>query len=186
MKIFKTKKRGKTHMPYMDNENAERLVNTYADTILRISYMYLKETHDAEDICQNIFLKLLSNDIHFDSSSHEKAWIIRSSINACKDHLRTAFWKRATDLNEVPEIPAHDNPESELLDLILTLPKNYRVSIYLYYYEGYPINEIASILGKSENTVSAYLSRGRKKLKSLLECDSTKTSSELKGVSNNA
>ena len=185
MKAFKTGKRGETHMPYMDNENAERLVNTYADTILRISYMYLKETHDAEDICQNIFLKLLSKDIHFDSSSHEKAWIIRSSINACKDHLRTAFWKRATDLNEAPDIPVHDDPESELLDLVMTLPKNYRISIYLHYYEGYPVNEIASMLGKSENTVSAYLSRGRKKLKSILESDSSEEISEMKGVMNN-
>ena len=172
-------------MPYMDNENAEHLVNTYADTILRISYMYLKETHDAEDICQNVFLKLLSKDIHFDNSSHEKAWIIRTAINACKDHLRTAFWKHATDINEVLEIPIYDNSESELADLVMTLPKNYRVSIYLHYYEGYPVNEIASLLGKSENTVSAYLSRGRKKLKSILESSGSEDASEMKGVMNN-
>ena len=106
MKIFKTEKRGETHMPYMDNENAERLVNTYADTILRISYMYLKETHDAEDICQNVFLKLLSKDIHFDNSSHEKAWIIRATINACKDNVNHNFQQsvlidRADDKTDV-------------------------------------------------------------------------------------
>ncbi|MBQ9437600.1 MAG: sigma-70 family RNA polymerase sigma factor [Lachnospiraceae bacterium] len=155
-------------MPYMDSQNAERLVNTYADTILKISYMYLRETHDAEDICQDVFLKLLAKNIQFDDLSHEKAWIIRTSINACKDHLRTAFWKRAVDLREAKEIPAPQKPESALLDLVMTLPKNYRISIYLHYYEGYAVGEIADLLGKSENTISAYLSRGRKKLKAML------------------
>ena len=76
-------------MPYMDNKNADRLINTYADMILRISYMYLKHTYDAEDICQEIFLKLLSGEYIFNSPAHEKSWIIRTTINACKDHLRT-------------------------------------------------------------------------------------------------
>ena len=69
-------------MSYMDNQNTDRLVNTYADMILRISYMYLKQTCDAEDICQNVFLKLLSEDYSFVDVSHEKAWIIRTTINA--------------------------------------------------------------------------------------------------------
>ena len=153
-------------MSYMDNTNAERLVNTYADMILRISFMYLKQTSDAEDICQDVFLKLLSGDLSFDSPSHEKAWIIRTTINACKDRLRTGFWKHATCLDDAAEIESPTVPESELLELVMTLPKNYRVSIYLHYYEGYPVNEIAQILGKN-----AYLSRGRKKLKTMLESE---------------
>lgn len=169
-------------MPYMDSKNAERLINTYADTILRISYMYLKETHDAEDICQEVFMRLLTKEIHFDSLSHEKNWIIRTAINACKDHLRTCFWKRAIDLEEASEIPVPEKPDSELLDLVMTLPKNYRVCIYLHYYEGYPVNEIAPMIGKSENTVSAYLSRGRKKLKVILENDSGEGTAQTKGA----
>ena len=172
-------------MPYMDNKNADRLINTYADMILRISYMYLKHTYDAEDICQEIFLKLLSGEYIFNSPAHEKSWIIRTTINACKDHLRTAFWKRSQTIDVIMDIPAPNAPESELLDLVMDLPRNYRISIYLHYYEGYPVNEIASILGKSENTVSAYLSRGRKKLKSILESDSSEEISEMKGVMNN-
>lgn len=168
-------------MPDMDDKEAERLINTYADTILRISYMYLKETHDAEDICQNIFLKLLVKNMKFEDLKHEKAWIIRATVNACKDHLKTRLWKRATLMDETIEIAAPDEPESELIDLIMTLPKNYRISIYLHYYEGYPIEDIASMLGKSKNTVSAYLSRGRRKLKSLLSDDSYHTN-EAKGV----
>lgn len=152
-------------MPYMDSQNAERLVGTYADMILRISYIYLKNTADAEDICQNVFLKLLKNEIVFDSPGHEKAWIIRATMNACKDLLRTNFWKRAVDLDASAELEAPAVTESALLDEVMKLPKNYRASIYLYYYEGYTVKEIAAMLGKSENAVSAYLSRGRKKLK---------------------
>ena len=81
----------------MDSKNADRLINTYADMILRISFMYLKQTCDAEDICQDIFLKLLSGEYTFDSPAHEKSWIIRTTINACKDHLRTATDSRTID-----------------------------------------------------------------------------------------
>ena len=156
-------------MSYMDSRNAERLINTYADTILRISYMYLWQTHDAEDICQTVFLKLLTRDMYFENLQHEKAWVIRTTINACKDHLRTAFWNRHIALDAANEMPAPEPPKSELLDQVMALPNNYRISIYLHYYEGYPVQDIAAVLGKSENTVSAYLSRGRKKLKSALE-----------------
>ncbi len=153
----------------MNRDNVDYLVNKYADMILRISYMYLKQTQDAEDICQDVFMKLLAKDYQFADPSAEKAWIIRTTINACKDHLRTSFWKRVTVLDEDYDIPAPKEPESDLLPLVMELPKNYRISIYLHYYEGYQVKEIASILRKPENTVSAYLARGRKKLKSVLE-----------------
>ena len=90
----------------MNNDNADRLVNKYADMILRISYMYLKHTQDAEDICQEVFIKLAARDYYFDDPSHEKAWMIRTTINACKDHLRTSFWKRVTYLDDNYDIPA--------------------------------------------------------------------------------
>lgn len=155
-------------MPYMDSKNADRLINTYADMILRISFMYLKQTCDAEDICQDIFLKLLSGEYTFDSPAHEKSWIIRTTINACKDHLRTAFWKRSQTIDAILEIPAPNAPESELLDLVMCLPRNYRICIYLHYYEGYQVKEIAAMYGKTENAISTYLRRGRQKLRQML------------------
>lgn len=170
-------------MPYMNSHNADRLVKTYADMILRISYMYLKQTCDAEDICQNVFMKLLSEDYSFKNPAHEKAWIIRTTINACKDYLRTYFWKRATILDDAVDIPLPKEPESELLDLVMDLPKNYRISIYLHYYEGYSVGEIANTLAKTENTVSAYLARGRKKLRTVLEGRSEQELSTLTGGS---
>ena len=82
-------------MKQFDRADAERLVQTYSDLILRLAYTYLKSTHDAEDICQNIFLKLLTGGQTFDSPAHEKAWIIRATANACKDLLKS-HWRKTT------------------------------------------------------------------------------------------
>ena len=171
-------------MSYMNSQNADRLVNTYADMILRISYMYLKQTYDAEDICQNVFMKLLRGDYTFKNSAHEKAWIVRTTINACKDSLRTSFWKHSTAIDDASDIPMPNEPEGELLDFVMELPKNYRISIYLYYYEGYSVNEIAAMMGKTANTVSAYLARGRKKLKTVLKDRSEYDFSTIEGGTN--
>ena len=73
---------------------AERLVDTYSDMILRLCYTYLKNTQDAEDICQEVFLKLLTGRMSFTSAAHEKAWILRTASNACKDLLKSAARKR--------------------------------------------------------------------------------------------
>ena len=87
---------------------------------------------------------------YFNSPAHEKSWIIRTTINACKDHLRTAFWKRSQTIDAILEIPAPNAPESELLDLVMCLPRNYRISIYLHYYEGYQVKEIAAMYGNQK------------------------------------
>lgn len=79
-----------------DITEPERLVERYADLVLRLSYTYLKSTHDAEDICQNVFLKLLIGRYAFESPEHEKAWIIRASANACKDLLRSSRHRKRT------------------------------------------------------------------------------------------
>lgn len=152
----------------MEEFQAMRLVETYADMILRISYHYLKQTCDAEDICQTVFLKYLSGNCKFDTVEHEKAWIIRTTINTCKDHVKSAFFRRTVPLEEAAAVAAPQAPDAEILEAVRTLPRNYRISIYLYYYEGYSAREIGAILGKSEGTVSQYLSRGRKKMKQLL------------------
>lgn len=154
-------------MRQLDAAEAERLVNTYSDLILRLSYTYLKSTQDGEDICQTVLLKLLAGDEAFDSREHEKAWVIRTAINACKDELRS-FRRRAVPLEEAPEAAAPEPPRSDVLDAVMELPEKYREAIYLFYYEGYSAKEIAALTGRTEAAVSAHLSRGRKKLRELL------------------
>lgn len=152
----------------MDEFQARRLVNAYADMILRISYQYLRQTQDAEDICQTVFLKYLSYNGNFDSLEHEKAWIIRTTINACKDHLKSAFFRRTVPLDEAAHMAAPTVPDTQIMDAIKTLPENYRISIYLFYYECYSAREIGQVLGKTEATVNQYLSRARRKLRNYL------------------
>lgn len=152
----------------MDEFQAKRLVNLYADMILRISYQYLKQTCDAEDICQTVFLKYLTANMTFDSMEHEKAWIIRTTINACKDHLKSAFFRRTVALDDAAQMAAPAVPDSWLLDAMKGLPENYRLSLYLYYYEEYSAREIAQVMGVSESAVGQYLARGRRKLRSII------------------
>ena len=155
-------------MRELDPREAERLVNTYSDLILRLSYTYLKSTQDGEDICQTVLLKLLTAERAFDSPAHEKAWVIRATVNACKDELR-AFRRRAVPLEAAAETAAPEPPRSEVLEAVMALPGKYREAIYFFYYEGYSIDEIAALTGRSGAAVSAHLSRGRKKLKTMLE-----------------
>lgn len=152
----------------MNEAQARRLVETYADMILRISYQYLKHTMDAEDICQTVFLKYLTAKPRFESLEHEKAWMIRTTINTCKDHLKSAFFRRTVPFEEAANLAAPAVPESGILPALQSLPEMYRICLYLYYYEDYTGKEIAGILGKSESAVSQYLSRGRQKLRKLL------------------
>ena len=152
----------------MDEFQAKRLVNLYADMILRISYQYLKQTCDAEDICQTVFLKYISANMAFDSVEHEKAWIIRTTINACKDHLKSAWFRRTAALDDAAQIAAPEVPDTWLLDAMKGLPEKYRISLYLYYYEEYSAREIADVMGVSESAVGQYLTRGRRKLRTII------------------
>lgn len=152
----------------LDEAQAQRLVTMYADMILRISFSYLKQTCDAEDICQTVFLKYLTTAPEFESTEHEKAWIIRATVNACKDHLKSAYFRRTAPLEEAAAMAAPTVPDSGILDALKSLPKNYRISLYLFYYEDYSAGEIAEILGKRKSAVEQYLSRGRRKLRTYL------------------
>ena len=135
---------------------AQRLVQTYADLILRLGYTYLKSTHDAEDVCQNVLIKLLQTDRAFESAEHERAWIVRATANACKDVLRSARRRTSVALSAV-------------LEAVMELSQPFREALYLHYYEGYTAREIADMTGGTEDAVAARLSRGRKKLRALLE-----------------
>ena len=155
-------------MILMDEFQARRLVNLYADMILRISYQYLKQTCDAEDICQTVFLRYITNEMTFDSIEHERAWIIRTTINACKDHLKSAWFRRTAALDDAAQIAAPEVPDTWLLDAMKGLPEKHRISLYLYYYEEYSAREIAEVMGVSESAVGQYLTRGRRKLRTII------------------
>lgn len=150
-------------------QQAERLAECYADAILRLSYTYLKNTDDAQDICQSVFVKLLTHPKNFDSPEHERSYVLRMAANACKDLLKSPWRKRKCSLDSCLEIPAPETPDGSVLAAVNQLPTAYRSVIYLFYYEGYQAAEIGKILGLPTATVHTRLARGRKKLKLLLE-----------------
>ena len=150
------------------NQRAEYLAETYADAILRLSYTYLKSTHDAQEICQTVFVKLLTEPREFDTADHERAYILRMAANACKDLLKSPWRKRTCGLEACAEVPAPEPEDGSLLTAVNDLPAHYRTVIYLYYYEGYQTAEIGKILGVPTATVHTRLARGRAKLRELL------------------
>lgn len=149
-------------------EQAERLVNAYADAILRLSYAYLKNTHDAQDVCQTVFVRLLTEPRRFESAEHERSYVLRMASNACKDLLKSPWRKRTCGLDAVPEVPAPEAGDGSVLAAVNELPANYRTVIYLFYYEGYQAAEIGKILGIPTATVHTRLARGRARLKDIL------------------
>lgn len=155
--------------PALEEQEAQRLVETYSDLILRLSYTYLNHTQDAQDICQTVFLKLWEKAPAFVSPDHERAWIIRTTANACKDLLKSHWRKTTAPLEAAAAVPAPQPEAGSLLEAVGRLPPPYRVVIYLYYYEGYSAKEIARLLGANPATISTRLRRGRAQLKTLLE-----------------
>jgi RNA polymerase sigma-70 factor (ECF subfamily) len=149
-------------------EHVVRAIEKYADTIRRVCFMYLKNKDDVEDIFQEVFLQLYRYEKGFDSEGHEKAWLLRVAINKCKDLHKSFFRSRVLPLDDL-EIPFEDDNEHELLQAILALPQKFKDAIYLFYYEGYSVPEIAKILGAKENTIYSHLHRARQMLKEKLE-----------------
>lgn len=156
-------------LPMRTETEAKRALDLYADTIYRICFIHLKNHADVEDVFQEVFLKYVLYEHPFQSDAHEKAWLIRVSINQCKDTLKSFFRKRVQSLNEtdIASLTIQDD-NRQVLDAVLQLPDKYRDVIYLFYYEGYSAVEIAAMLNKRENTIYTWLFRGKGLLKDIL------------------
>ena len=141
------------------NAEIERVVNEYATMLLRVAYSQLNNRAEAEDTVQEVLLKYMEKAPVFQSEEHEKAWLLRVTVNHCKTHLASAWFRKRADLDE--GIPALDNAELEVVSAVAALPAKYRAVVHLYYFEGYSTKEIAEILHSRPNTVSSRLSRAR-------------------------
>lgn len=152
-----------------NEQEVNRAVEQYADTVRRLCVVRLKNRADAEDVFQTVFLKYALHTAPFESPTHEKAWIIRVTLNACRDLLRSFFRTRTVPLDALLDEPAAFTSDGrETLEAVLSLPQKYRDAVYLHYYEGYTAPEIASILGKNVNTVYTRLGRARSLLREKL------------------
>ena len=134
--------------------------------------IHLKNHADTEDIFQTVFLKYVLSSVSFENEEHEKSWLIRVTINACKDLLKSFFHSRTTSLDELMEQPADLPPDyREVLEAVLSLPQKYRDVVYLHYYEDYTAPQISRILGKNVNAVYALLTRSKQMLREKLGGD---------------
>lgn len=146
------------------DEEIEEVYRRHVDTVYRICFSFMKNTADTEDMVQETFLKFLTSKKKFQTDEHEKAWLIVTASNTCKDALKS--WKRNVGHLEdnlfltQPEA----GEESSILSAILALPMKYKDVVYLYYYEGYKTSEIAKILSCPDSTVRNRLARARKLL----------------------
>ena len=150
-------------------EEVNRVIEQYSDTVRRICMVHLKNYADTEDIFQTVFLKYVLSSVSFENEEHEKAWFIRVTINACKDLLKSFFRTRTISIDEIVEQPTALQPDNrEVLEAVLSLPAKYKDVVYLYYYEGYSVPQISRILRKNVNTVYTLLTRSKKLLRDKL------------------
>ena len=156
---------------WKDASDAAAFVRRYSGMILRLCFTYSLGRADAQDICQNVFLKLLQSDRRFDGEGETRAFIIRVTINECKDVLKSGWRRRSVPLDELieREVPFLPEENTGVLAAVQRLPVKYREAVYLYYYEGYNAEEIAAMVGAKPAAVRQRLARAREKLRKELE-----------------
>jgi RNA polymerase sigma-70 factor (ECF subfamily) len=145
----------------------EEFVFKYENRLYRTAIAIIGNKADAEEIVQDVFVKVIEKCPIFQSPEHEIAWLIRVTVNLCKSRLRSSWWKKTVPLLE--SYPAQTEEQNYLMEAILSLPAKYRIVIHLFYYEGYTTKEIAEITEQKESTVRSLLTRARHKLKSFIE-----------------
>lgn len=145
-------------------DNISAKYEAYGSMLYKLCYLLLCNKNDAEDAVQDTFIKYLQKPPGVTSGEHEKAWFIRVATNVCHDRQRFRFRRKAVPLNEA-ESNAAAAEDSSVLREILSLPEKSKTPVYLHYYEGYSIQEIARMLESSESAVKTRLFRGRQTLK---------------------
>ena len=152
-------------------EEMAALYRRHVSMVYQICLMLLKNVPDAEDATQNVFRKVMEQDKPFRDPEHEKAWLIVTARNECRDQLKH-WWRRNRESETaLLHISSRQPEDNGLKELIWELPEQDRLVLYLYYYQGYAAQEIAELLGKNPSTVRTWLVRARKKLKLRMEAE---------------
>lgn len=166
-----------------DNEYIRYVLDAYSVMIVKLCFSYVKNMHDAEDMAQEAFCELIKRKPAFESSEHEKAWLIRTAVNKCKNHLKSGWVRKTVPLEDglaVTDEAQESTPNGEsspgeennrVLSAVMSLPVKYRTVIHMYYYIGLSISEIAEVKKVSSSTVGTQLARGRELLRKKLGGD---------------
>ena len=150
----------------------DSVYNNYADILLRLSLSYVKHREDAEDVVQDVFVSYINSSPNFFDEDHRRAWLLKVTMNKCRDLARRKSIRQSVSLDEIGEIANEDEvygETAELYSALGNLPEQYRVAVMLHYFEGFSVEETAKSLSVSVSAVKMRLSRGRQMLKELLE-----------------
>lgn len=146
------------------------LYDRQINRVYRLALLLLGSVADAEDVAQTVFLKIWEKNPKFRDADHETAWVLTTTRNQCRDLQKSYYRKKRASLEDAPEkaVSFASNADNEIWQALQSLPKKYRVVLYLYYYEGYPVKELSVLLGRRESTLQTRLATGRKLLKESL------------------
>lgn len=146
--------------------DARKIIDKYSDTVYRIALTRCGSVENAEDVYQEVFVKYFQTNPKFNNEEHEKAWFIRVTINLSKNNVRLFWNKNVSELDENSIFESKE--ENDVFNVVNTLPQNYKTVIYLSYYEGYKVKEIADFMKVKEGTVKTWLFRAREILRKKL------------------
>lgn len=161
----------------MTKEQMQEKIDLYTDMLYKIAYLQLKNSYDAQDIVQETFYQYIKYNKDFESAEHEKAWLIRVTLNACKKFWRSAWFRHTEAMpklepfseNRLEQETVEKESRKELLQHVWNLPAKYREVIHLFYYEELSVKEISTLTGRKESTVTSQLTRGRELLRKNLK-----------------
>lgn len=153
--------------PFAGKNEFVEVYYRHVDTVYRVCYSFMKNQADTEDMVQETFLHLLSSKKCFENERHEKAWLIVTASNVCKDALKK-WWRKSENIEDYLDISEEPKPDDGILEAILQLPPDFKDAVYMYYYEGFTTVEIAQYLHCPESTVRSRLMRAKKKLQIML------------------
>lgn len=150
----------------MTDEAFSRAARTYGDTLFRVAYHALQNRADAEDVMQTVLLRLYESRKEFQSEAHLKHWLLRVAVNESRKVLRSFWRRRAVSLDEQrDEAAPEDSAQREVFEAVMALEPKYRLTVYLYYYEGCSVREVADALRANPSTVQTWLLRARTRLR---------------------
>lgn len=149
------------------DEEIAQIYSRRADTVYRVCFAYMKNRADTEDAVQETFLRLIKSGPAFQSDEHEKAWLIKTASNVCRNALKH-WWRKGESLEDHGELASGGPGTDAVLQAVTELQEKYKAAVYLYYYEGYSGDEAARILGRPPSTVRGWLREARALLKERL------------------
>ena len=158
-------------MGMCSREEIETIYRRHFKLVYQVCLVLMKNVPDAEDAAQTVFRRVMERDGAFRDPEHEKAWLIVTARNECRDQLKH-WWRRwREDASALDSLVWEEPSDGLVWEQVAALPEKHRLVLFLHYYQGYTTDEIAQMLGENPSTLRSRLVQARKKLKLRLEAE---------------